>query len=423
MLAGQEGGLLPDRIIETLICTADPSQNYALYLPPDYSPDIKWPVLFSFDPGARGGIPVERFRDAARQLGYIVAGSNNSRNGPYDVSIQAMNAMWEDTHRRFSIDDRRIYLAGFSGGARVVSLIAKLKPGAFAGIILCGAGLAQDVTAEDLKSTPALGMIGNRDPNFLEMMDLKKRFESLIDRLLKKESEIGREKEKNGDLLEAYRLYRGMVSLFKGIRDVELIEKNLERLASDKFFQQNRRKSESMREKEREIVRRAQESYFHVENGDELNFNVAAAVQELRIPFLLKQISKQEETESDLAARVLAGICLDTGYFGRAAMEKREFSKAVYYFGIGRTAAAYDSHMEINFLYSEACALAMNGEKKKALNALRRVVEKGEIDPRILMREPSLVSLRENEEFVAMARSQDEKKNEWHPGIADFKRI
>ena len=52
---------------------------------------------------------VEKYQAAAEQYGYIVAASNNSRNGPYAVSMAAAQAMMTDVSRRFSIDPRRVY--------------------------------------------------------------------------------------------------------------------------------------------------------------------------------------------------------------------------------------------------------------------------------------------------------------------------
>ena len=77
------------RSIDKVVCAGDQAQSYALYVPAGYSADREWPVLFAFDPGARGRVPVERFREAAERYGFIVAGSNNSRNGPMTVSIDA----------------------------------------------------------------------------------------------------------------------------------------------------------------------------------------------------------------------------------------------------------------------------------------------------------------------------------------------
>ncbi|MCX6953802.1 MAG: hypothetical protein NTV51_16760, partial [Verrucomicrobia bacterium] len=51
-LAAAEG--MTGRILGTVSCARDPAQTYALYVPSNYTPDKKWPVIFCFDPGARG---------------------------------------------------------------------------------------------------------------------------------------------------------------------------------------------------------------------------------------------------------------------------------------------------------------------------------------------------------------------------------
>jgi poly(3-hydroxybutyrate) depolymerase len=104
-------------IIDEVKCAADPAQSYAIYLPSTYSRDRQWPVLMAFHPAARGRAMVEKYQAAAEQYGYIVAGSNNSRNGPWSVSTAAAQAMWSDLIRRVSIDSQRLYLTGMSGGA------------------------------------------------------------------------------------------------------------------------------------------------------------------------------------------------------------------------------------------------------------------------------------------------------------------
>src|SRR5688572_27096883 len=70
------------KVIEKVVCKADASLSYALYLPSNYAANKKWPVVYGFDPGARGLMPVEQFKEAAEKYGYIVIGSNDSRNGP-----------------------------------------------------------------------------------------------------------------------------------------------------------------------------------------------------------------------------------------------------------------------------------------------------------------------------------------------------
>src|SRR2546427_358384 len=69
------------QIVDEVKCAADPSQSYALYLPSNYSPDRAWSLLVGFHPAARGRAIAETYQAAAEKYGYVVAGSNSSRNG------------------------------------------------------------------------------------------------------------------------------------------------------------------------------------------------------------------------------------------------------------------------------------------------------------------------------------------------------
>src|ERR1044071_7716396 len=102
--------------------SADPSNSYALYLPSAYSPVKRWPLLLVFDPFARGETGVKLFHDAAEKYGFIVVGSNNSRN--FQDPSDAIRLLWKDVKERYTVDPRRIYTAGLSGGARVASSLA-----------------------------------------------------------------------------------------------------------------------------------------------------------------------------------------------------------------------------------------------------------------------------------------------------------
>lgn len=129
---------LTGRLLEKVACAADPTQTYALYVPASYAPARKWPVIFCFDPGVRGRVPVERLQAAAEKFGYIVAGSNNSRNGPWTANAAAIQAMVRDVESHLAIDGRRVYTAGLSGGARVAMQVA--LGGLAKGVIACSAG-------------------------------------------------------------------------------------------------------------------------------------------------------------------------------------------------------------------------------------------------------------------------------------------
>src|SRR5262245_36626263 len=90
-------------VIDDVKCVGDANESYALYLPSTYSSDRVWNLLIAFHPAARGRAMVEKYRAAAEQYGYIVAGSNTSRNGPWSVSASAVRAMSADLGQRFAI--------------------------------------------------------------------------------------------------------------------------------------------------------------------------------------------------------------------------------------------------------------------------------------------------------------------------------
>src|SRR5258708_3350287 len=90
------------KIIDDVKCAADPSQSYALYLPSNYSTAKTWPAILAFSPMAKGRTPVERFEQAAEKYGYIVAASNNSRNGDQQAIQAAIRSMPTDVTARFS---------------------------------------------------------------------------------------------------------------------------------------------------------------------------------------------------------------------------------------------------------------------------------------------------------------------------------
>jgi pimeloyl-ACP methyl ester carboxylesterase len=156
------------QIVDEVKCAGDPTQSYALYLPSTYSPDRAWSLLIAFHPAARGRAMVDTYRAAAEKYGYLVAGSNNSRNGSWQVSLASIQAMSTDISQRFSIDGNRFYMTGLSGGARVAMQLALGTKNMVAGVIASSAGYPD---SQPRKSLPfvVFGTAGTEDFNYLEM--------------------------------------------------------------------------------------------------------------------------------------------------------------------------------------------------------------------------------------------------------------
>ncbi|AMY08346.1 Poly(3-hydroxybutyrate) depolymerase [Luteitalea pratensis] len=158
------------QVIEAVTPLGDATQTYALYLPSTYSTDRAWPILIGFHPGARGRAIVDTYRDAAEGYGFIVAGSNTSRNGSWDVSLRAANAMLQDIGQRFAVDGKRIYLTGHSGGSRVALQIA-LANKTIAGVIASSAGYPDGRPRSSVRF-PIFATAGVADFNYIEMRTL-----------------------------------------------------------------------------------------------------------------------------------------------------------------------------------------------------------------------------------------------------------
>ena len=130
------------KVLPVVKCSSDSAISYALFVPSKYDDNEKWPLIIAFDPHAAGQLPVNLLQEEAEKHGFIVAGSNNSKNGmDFNESKSIYHKMLDDLTARFSIDTARVYTLGFSGGGRVAGSLA-MSEGGIAGVVSCGAGLS-----------------------------------------------------------------------------------------------------------------------------------------------------------------------------------------------------------------------------------------------------------------------------------------
>ena len=330
------GDLPVGKIIDEVKCAADPSQSYALYLPSHYSSAKTWPVILAFSPMAKGRTPVERFEQAAEKYGYIVAASNNSRNGDQPAIQAAIRAMPTDVTARFSVDLKRVYTAGFSGGARVAMYVA-LSSGKIAGVIACSAGFP-DAQARKSAPFPIFGTAGTEDFNFTEMRrldralttphrvlifegthdwlpaalatdaiewleiqgmksGLRTRDEALVDRIFA--ARVARAASDPGEL-------KGLVADFDGLRDVRSFAVQAGEWDRQKEAKSAIKKERSMEEREE----RVSGELAALESGLSNQAQRDASLRELRVR--LGEIArtaqeKEDSPERRLARRLLRG--------------------------------------------------------------------------------------------------------------------
>lgn len=434
------------QIVEKVVTQVDPGQSYALYVPTSYKPDRAWPILYAFDARSNGKLVAERFRAGAEKYGFLVASSNNSASdGPNIPNLAAMRAMWSDTHSRFSIDDKRVYAAGFSGTVRFACNLALSAPGSITGIIGAGAGFPFET--KPTRDTPFVffGTVGERDFNYYEVVDLDEQMtalglphrielfpgahewmpEDVATRALgwmelqamKKglrakdpalveslwTSEMARAASFDPDPVEAQRFYAGLAADFDGLYKPEAVaevRKKAEVLAASDTYRKEKKVRQERNQKDKDYVARAPKA---LASGD-----LSKALTDLRIHELRKKAESTDHAEKMAARRLLNTVLVQTSYYlPQMYTGKGEHDRAVFVLSIA--AEIVPDSAEV--WYELAAANARKGSKKKALESLRKAVEKGWADLPRLEGEAAFAPLRQDkgyQEVVAEIRKKPE---------------
>jgi len=414
--------------------------TYAAYVPSGYTADREWPIAYILDPRARGALAAERFRAAAEKHGYILASSNSSQSDvQVDPNPQALKAMWADTHGRFRIDQRRVYLVGFSGTARSAIYMARqLKPGTIAGIVAVGAGYPGD---RPRKGDPFLfyGAVGNTDFNFDEVMQLepalaaaavthhvevfdgahqwppeapaiavfdwlelqamkagsRPRDEALVEAVWKDVSGRATAAQASGDLIQAHRIWTAAAADFEGLRDVAPAAGKAAALAADpEFKRQTRERQSRARQVEGYLARAA----ILLAEPD-----APGVIEALHIPELQKTVqSGASADERQSAKRVLNKLAVQTGFYvPQRLAERKEWD---------RMAASLTIAIAINpdnadLYFQRATAHARKGDRKRAIADLGLAVQKGYKDAAALGAEAAFNAIRQEPGYQDILKS------------------
>jgi dienelactone hydrolase len=158
----------PGKIVKNISCKNDASESYALYIPVVKS-GYALPVVYFFDPHGAGYLPLEKYKLLADRYGFILVGSNNSKNGnEYATTENTWQHLLSDTKSRLHIDASRIYVCGFSGGAKAAGYLA-LNHAEIKSVIANSAALP-DGTAAGNFNFSFTGLAGDVDMNMTNVV-------------------------------------------------------------------------------------------------------------------------------------------------------------------------------------------------------------------------------------------------------------
>jgi hypothetical protein len=442
------------KITKKVICLNEPAQSYALYLPLEYTHEKKWPILYALDPGARGSLPLEQYKAAAEKYNYIVAGSNNARNGPWEPIIRSIIAIWNDTNARLSIDQKRIYVTGFSGGSRAASLFSKVINRPVAGIIGCGAGLAAVLKPEEIAPAFYSGVVGIEDFNYEEMLTLDKQFDKhnishrffvfkgahawppqdvclrviewmeilgmskkirpaedkLIKEIYEKELTKAETLEASGQILQAVSDYEVIASTFKEWQVTDAIETKIEHKKQNKEYKRRVKKEKKRRDKEMFQKSRFRRILTQIENDESAYRDLKKILSDVGLNGLLREASKKKNlNDSALDIRILHRLEIDSSGKGWDHLEKHDHKRAILFFEIAAR-AGIQSHRRLYSYYGLACAYSLIKNSKQALKNLKLAVENGFNDIDSLEQDKRLKFIRKTPEFQKILETLEKKQ-------------
>lgn len=429
------------RLIPKVVTVHDEEQSYALYLPKAYTPEKKWPILYGFSPGARGTDPVQLFKAAAEKYGWIVVGSNNSRNGPHEPIQAAIEAMLKDTAARLSLDERRRYATGFSGGARVAFHAATSADPPFAGVIPMGAGLATGMKPIEKGSRMAVfALCGWQCFNHGELLRLEGQLAALGLRQRLEPFPGGHSwapAEKCGEALRymelLWRLDQGQAAEPAVLKMLELETQAAEKLlASEGLFMRGHARFKELAGPFKDSPEGAKLAARAAEiEATERYKQELAAFEELKALHaeLAKIADAAERTDKSVAAYVqfVAGhagteaaarlrVMLESSAMAMAngavqLMQAKRYEQAEPLLRRVKAIAPRQPALTYNL----ACVLALNGKKDEALKMLAESVELGFRDAEHIRKDPDLESLRETPEYAKIMESLAPKPEDQAP--------
>jgi hypothetical protein len=426
-------------IIPKVTCSTDPTESYALYLPSHFSTKRKWPILYVFDPFARGEVAAKVVRAAAEKFGYIVAASNNSKNGPMGGSKEAAIAMWEDTQLRLPVDTLRRYVTGLSGGSRVAASVALSCGDCVAGVIADAAGFPAGATPPRHMKFAYFAAVGDADFNYAEFVRLWRELDTADARYririfegshgwapsevwiealnwmdiqamasghlprddaritVTLQATLARAEafESNSNSLGAFREYQSAVRDFSGLADVAAAKAKLAELEKSKVVKEAEKREAAEVEEQKRLVQKPSAQMQKLATGE---LEPGGFSQLLAIISELMNKSEHAGPKNLVLHRALSELVVQAYDSGQTSLQKKDYDAALAYFHLAAAGSSKPGFAH----YQRARTYAVSSHKKEMLAELRLALSRGYHEPSALDGD-EFQPFREDADFQSLA--------------------
>jgi hypothetical protein len=436
------------QLLQDVASSSTPGQRFAIYVPRSYDPSHAAPIIYVMDPRGRARVAASLFQSAAERYGYILFSSYNTESdGAPEITLRALQAMWNDSHDWLRLDDRRVYLAGFSGTARLATLIARNRREAIAGVIGAAAGFHPNVKPDRKTLFLYFATVGDEDYNFHEIetlerslvsLDVPHRIErfagphswmsaplaaraiewlelramqsglrsrdaALIDAWWRRDQEAATAATSDGRILDAARLYAAMARDFAGLRDTAAVKTLAARTTAtaEARSQRSRRQSEAQKSREwgKTLMSTIAESY--PDDATVARRSPVELAQELDVPALEQAAARPSAEAAKEAKRRLNEMEVQLGFYLPAeALASGSPARARYYLS---TALLINQRSPVTWYLLSQVHAHLNA-RRDALDALRRAIDAGFRDAALLESDPAFRPFRADTEFTALVQ-------------------
>jgi dienelactone hydrolase len=385
-------------------------------------------------------------KEAAEKFGYIIVSSNNSRNGPFRPQMEAADAMWKDAQERFSIDPKRTYFAGFSGGSRLAVLFTAKCGGCAAGVIASGAAFPSGMEPKSVPKFLYFGIVGREDFNYPEYLDIEPKLKDAkftyhishfegahewapteiwasafewFNLQAMKSGTMPKDEKFIADAyehalfaassqineLEKFRGYSQITKDFAELIDISEARKRADALQNEKAVKDLARLE---RRQADDQVRMGEPIYEQLEGLKDAERR-GQAMHELRslLEDLNLKAKNTKDPQSIVARRVRTQIIIHIYEDGMGMILAKDYANALTLYDVivSSTATAPGAHLQKSKIY------ILMGNRKKALSEARLAVKDGVNDPDAFS-EPEFTTLKSDPEFQALLGSLHPMKTE-----------
>jgi hypothetical protein len=143
-------------------CLTEEIHHYKVYIPSVAVRCDAMPLLIIIDPHADAQRALEHFKAGAEKYKFLLVASGTLKNN-YSGYMKSLDLLIDDVRKKYPVNES-VYIAGFSGGARMA--LSYNEQMSLNGIIACGALAApEQLTSINCR---VIGIIGIADFNFIE---------------------------------------------------------------------------------------------------------------------------------------------------------------------------------------------------------------------------------------------------------------